>query len=157
MSWKKLISSTPMKGGKKFTLPENCTQWMNDKYVVTRTEMSSVDEDKSPMIHLSIRRDDRGTEFPWRDLQRIKNQLAGEEYEAVEIFPAESRKIDTANQRHLWCFPFHLGFGFAGGRMVTNSDVSEKVEPGCKQSDNDEIDGPLNSESEMRAWLQKHQ
>jgi hypothetical protein len=34
----------------------------------------------------------------WRDLQRIKNQLVGPECEAVELYPAESRKVDTANQ-----------------------------------------------------------
>jgi hypothetical protein len=40
----------------------------------------------------------------WRDLQAIKNQLCGDEAEAIQLFPAESRVVDTANQYHLWVF-----------------------------------------------------
>ena len=54
------------------------------------------------IVHLSIRRIDRKPIRDWRDLQRIKNELVGPECEMVEIFPAESRLIDTANQFHLW-------------------------------------------------------
>lgn len=38
----------------------------------------------------------------WRDLQAIKNELVGPEHEAIELYPAESRLVDTANQYHLW-------------------------------------------------------
>lgn len=55
--------------------------------------------------HISLRRNDRKPHFPWRDLQRIKNELAGEDAEAVELFPAEDRLVDCANQRHLWVTP----------------------------------------------------
>jgi hypothetical protein len=34
--------------------------------------------------------------------QRIKNELVGKEHEAVELYPAESRKVDSSNQYHLW-------------------------------------------------------
>jgi hypothetical protein len=33
----------------------------------------------------------------WRELQRIKNEIVGDEIEAVELYPAESRLLDTAN------------------------------------------------------------
>lgn len=65
------------------------------------------------MIHLSIKRLDRDTIHDWRDLQRIKNELIGAEHEAVELYSAESRLVDTTNQYHLWvlsdpkaAFPF---------------------------------------------------
>jgi hypothetical protein len=65
--------------------------------------------------HLSIKRIDQTQARSWRDLQRIKNDLLGPECEAVELFPAESRLVDTANQYHLWGstepsfqFPFSL-------------------------------------------------
>lgn len=54
------------------------------------------------MTHLSIRRLDRGVVRDWRDLQRIKNELVGASNEAVELFPAEERLVDTANQFHLF-------------------------------------------------------
>lgn len=57
-----------------------------------------------PLIHLAIRRHDDGAITKWRDFQQIKNELIGPEHEAVELFPAESRLIDTSNQYHLWVF-----------------------------------------------------
>lgn len=57
-----------------------------------------------PMHHLSIRRNDRKPVHDWNDLQWIKNQLVGPEFEAVELYPAESRLMDDANQYHLWVF-----------------------------------------------------
>lgn len=78
--------------------------WENDKYVVL--------VDKHPphgfamdVWHLSIRRQDRAPIHDWRDLQKIKNEIVGEQVEAIEIYPAEDRLVDTANQYHLWAFP----------------------------------------------------
>lgn len=58
----------------------------------------------TPMICLSCKRVDREPLQDWRVLQEIKNALVGEECEAIELHPAESRLVDTANQRWLWCF-----------------------------------------------------
>jgi hypothetical protein len=57
-----------------------------------------------PVVHLSIKRIDREPMHDWRALQTIKNVLVGEEFEAIEIYPAESRLVDSANQYHLWVF-----------------------------------------------------
>lgn len=90
--------------------------WRNDDYVV----IVHRSPDTGHVLVLSIRRDDRQAVHDWRDFQRIKNQLAGEETEAVELYPAESRLVDSANQYWLWCFPpgEKLPFGF-GERAVT--------------------------------------
>lgn len=64
---------------------------------------------------LSIRRNDRAPARDWRDFQRIKNELVGKEIEAIELYPAESRKVDEANQFHLWGVydsTFKWPFGF---------------------------------------------
>lgn len=76
-----------------------------------------------PIVHLSIKTLDRSPRHDWRDLQRIKNELVGPESEAVEMFPAESRLVDMANQYHLWCFPpgAVLPFGFSQ-RLVGDGD-----------------------------------
>jgi hypothetical protein len=58
----------------------------------------------SDTIHLSIKRKDREICRDWRHLQEIKNLLVGPECEGVELFPAESRVVDVANQTHLWCY-----------------------------------------------------
>jgi hypothetical protein len=38
----------------------------------------------------------------WNDLQEIKNQLAGAEGTAVEVFPARAALVDEVNMYHLW-------------------------------------------------------
>lgn len=86
----------------------------NSTYQVARRNLSK-------MIHLSIKRIDREPIHDWRDLQEIKNMLTDPEFEAVEIYPAESRRVDSANQYHLWVFPdtkYRLPFGF-NERLVT--------------------------------------
>lgn len=55
-----------------------------------------------PFIVLSITRHDGQPCKEWKHLQQIKNQLVGPEFEAVELFPAESRLIDTGNEYHMW-------------------------------------------------------
>ena len=54
--------------------------------------------------HLSIKRLDKEPIHDWRDLQAIKAQLCGDEAEAIELYPARSRVVDTSNQFHLWVF-----------------------------------------------------
>lgn len=73
-------------------------------------------------FHLSIKRLDQKPVRSWRDFQRIKNELIGPEYEAVEIYPADERLVDTANQYHLWGFAipeYRLPFGF-NERLVSD-------------------------------------
>ena len=66
--------------------------------------------------HLSVTHIDGGTGRDWRDYQQIKNDLIGKECEAVELYPADSRLVDSADSFHLWGvtdekFRFPVGFG----------------------------------------------
>lgn len=73
------------------------TIWINDTYQVQRREMGG------GLVHLNIRRRDGGPILrDWRHFQQIKNELLGAECEAVELYPAESRLVDTSNKYHLW-------------------------------------------------------
>lgn len=54
--------------------------------------------------HLAIR-NTSNTEVTWSQKQRIKNELAGEHSQAVEIFPPQSELIDEAPMYHLWVIP----------------------------------------------------
>lgn len=86
------------------------------------------------LVHLSVKRRDKAPVHDWRHLQRIKNELLGPEHEAVELYPAESRLVDAANQYHLWAFDeptFRFPFGF-GDRLVSNVPP-----PGGKQRPQD--------------------
>ena len=70
------------------------------------------------MFWLSIKRNDRLPIHDWRDLQEIKNMIIGPEYEAVELYPAEDRVVDEANQFHLFVMGdplFRWDFGYSEG------------------------------------------
>ena len=109
-------------------VPNNIAQsldpmWENSRYVVIVNVDSEPDFPGLTRVHLSIRRHDRADgPFPWRDLYRIKCELVGSEAEAVELFPAASRCLDGANQRHLLCTTPGVAFpyGFIAGREVAD-------------------------------------
>lgn len=75
-------------------------------------------EDES--MHLSFKRNDRSAVRDWRHFQAIKNEVAGREREAIEIFPPESNLVDAANEYHLWVLPPDQmsPLGFAGSRAL---------------------------------------
>lgn len=93
---------------------------MNSRYQVN---FFHHDTPFGPMIQLSIKRRDKEMIHDWRELQRIKNELLGEEVEAVELYPADSRLVDTSNQYHLWCLPEGMRFPFGyTDRLVGEGD-----------------------------------
>lgn len=53
--------------------------------------------------HAAIRNAE-STEISWSEKQRIKNELFGEEKQAIEFFPKQSELIDEANMYHIWVF-----------------------------------------------------
>lgn len=103
--------------------------WMNDIYQVNvERDMPCpgiTDDNGDPALitWLSIKRLDKRAVMDWRHMQWIKNQLVGEECEGVELFPAESRLVDGANQFHMWVFQdptmrYPFGWNY---RLVTES------------------------------------
>jgi len=67
---------------------------------------------KTPFdFRLAIKRVDRQPIRSWRLLQDIKNDVAGADREAIEIYPPESEATDTANMYHLWVFMEGYGSG----------------------------------------------
>lgn len=81
--------------------------FMNDLYSVqvyrVRTAMGQV-------LHLIVRAQ-HGGEPPWRDLQRIKDELVGETHYAVQVYPRKADIVDQADLYHLWVLPDELPFG----------------------------------------------
>lgn len=67
------------------------------------------DEDGQQVYHLAIRTASQ-LEPPWRDLQRIKNELFGDEATAVQVMPPQSELVDAADMYHIWILPKRLPF-----------------------------------------------
>jgi hypothetical protein len=59
----------------------------------------------SPYLVLGITHVSQQAIHDWRDMMRIKNDIAGEEWEGLELYPAESRLVDPSNRFYLWCVP----------------------------------------------------
>lgn len=91
--------------------------FLNSRYQVTMFV-----PENHPILHLSIKRVDGAAIHDWRDLQRIKNELAGPEWEGVELYPAESRLVDGANQYHIWCIEDQFPLGFNERLLCEDSE-----------------------------------
>ena len=110
---------------------ENEVEVYSNGIAECHVNMPKKDENGNPTspIHLSIKNYERSIFLSWQMKQWIKNDIVGEEVEAVELFPAESRLVNGANQYHLWCFDKGvMRFGFPA-RMVS----SEKPEGNGQQ------------------------
>jgi len=108
--------------------------WTNDVYQVFVYKGSKVPHGMVGMdiTWLSIKRNDRNPIHDWRDLQSIKNQVTNREFDAIEIYPRESRLVDEANQFHLWVFTGgeFLPIGFKSRSVLKSTD---KMLAGAKQ------------------------
>jgi hypothetical protein len=105
----------------------------NSIYQVIKRVYKGKQAEKPNLVWLSIKRIDKEFIHDWRELQEIKNLLVGKECEGLELYPAESRVVDTSNQYHIFVFDdptFRLPFGF-NERLVTDEYVAEQV--GAKQ------------------------
>ena len=77
---------------------------LNNLYQVNIRYLSE-DRDPEKLVALSIKRIDRQAHHDWRHFQKIKNEICGPNREAIEIYPAEKRLVDTSNQYYLWVLP----------------------------------------------------
>lgn len=109
---------------------ERPERWTNDIYAVTvrRWSKDPVFGTSGGMVQIGIYSHDGTARHDWREFQNIKNQIAGPECEAFELYPAESRLLDPSNYYTLWCFPGlrRLKVGHDGRRVL---DANEALAP----------------------------
>lgn len=105
----------------------NDEMWRNSRYQVAirRTLIEDGEGGSLEMVHLSVKRISKLPlgQSHWADMQRIKNELLGPNCEAVELYPAEERLIDSANQYHLWGVnsgTYRWPIGWNEGRLVVD-------------------------------------
>ena len=109
--------------------------FVNDIYMVSA---GRAQKGSWPMVQLSIKRHDKEPidENHWRILQEIKNIIVGPKHEAAELYPAEQRLMDAANQYHLWvlaepCEKRSFPFGYFEPRSVATPE--QAIAAGAKQ------------------------
>jgi len=52
-----------------------------------------------------------GVRPSWREMQRIKDDLAGPDATAVEVYPPQAEVVDEADMFHIWVLRGKLPFG----------------------------------------------
>ncbi|HMF14807.1 MAG TPA: hypothetical protein VKE94_20975 [Gemmataceae bacterium] len=117
-----------------YALTQSCEGrvFQNNLYrVIRRPFTTPMGDGRQTCYELSIKRTDKDAIHDWRHLQRIKNELVGPEYEAVEIYPAESRLVDTSNQYYLWVLPegYHVPFGFQERSLIEQNLDGSRQRP----------------------------
>jgi len=100
--------------------------YINGKYQVN---VRLLEKDMNGALWLSIKRYDKDWIHDWRELQEIKNKIAGPERIAVEIYPRESNLVDSSNQYHLWVLNKNddIPFGFKERFVVEGHDTTHKT------------------------------
>lgn len=90
-----------------------------------------------PPTYLSIKRHDKEPIADWRAMQKIKNAICGKEWEGIEIYPAETRLVDTCNQYHMFCFEGHIPiYVFTEREVLTSEQAEQRSETMRQQSRN---------------------
>lgn len=105
-------------------------------------------------VHLSIKDHNKTARHDWRDFQRIKNEIVGPEFEGFELYPAESRLVDTANQYHVYVFPTRIPIGFPD-RLVAEGgsahpDLRHAVQRPFEERPADCLTG-----ADLDAWVER--
>src|ERR1700732_3927666 len=112
--------------------------WSNSTYFVTARHNHC-----GEIRLISIRRHDWQPCSDWRDKQEIKNQIVGAEWEAVEVYPAESRVLDLGNWAHLFVMPngerFPLGFVGEASRSDKPVTANEVQRPLAQRGDTEPL------------------
>jgi hypothetical protein len=73
-----------------------------------------------PWAQIGVWCEDGEARHDWRDFQRLKNDLVGPMWEAVELYPREERLMDPSNYYLLFCAP-EIPVGIYKGRVFANT------------------------------------
>jgi len=96
----------------KGTVSADKNDWSYDVDHVYRNRAFAVlkRELRNGIVHLAIS-PFSGERPSWPEMQRIKNELAGPEAYAVEVYPQERKVVNGAHMYHLWILPAPLPLG----------------------------------------------
>lgn len=84
--------------------------WAADFTVAHRNRVFCVlDRDVGGVRHLAVS-SLSGIRPSWREMQRIKDELAGHDKTAVEVYPPHDEIVDEADMFHIWVLAEPLPF-----------------------------------------------
>lgn len=82
-------------------------KWREENYLNNRysVQVSDYQIEDGIVVHLWVRHHTGVMPHSWSDLQRIKNEIVGPDYVALEVYPRVNELTDEANIAHLWVMP----------------------------------------------------
>lgn len=86
-------------------VPDWMTRCYRNNYYTVMIEDDAPTTKGSAIKAMVQAHDDLPIPRHWREMQRIKNELFGEETTAIEYYPAQSDLVDDHNIYWLWVFP----------------------------------------------------
>jgi hypothetical protein len=95
VKWQKLRPT----GGRVNHLGERVVEYANKRYGVC-----VVWSDDHSSCRIMVTNSDQSARRDWRDFQRIKNEICGEDWFGYEVYPPESDAVDPSNAFFIWCF-----------------------------------------------------
>lgn len=102
--WTEFMEVVPHKADGPIEIEKDERYWRNSFYTVYM-KLLEPERGMEGAIQLTIRHNDNKAIREWKHFQRIKNELCGEEREAVEVFPPQSMVVDMSNTHHLFVTP----------------------------------------------------
>jgi len=89
-----------------FVKIKETSKYENKDYIVTVMKADFIKSIPGlpNLFHVTIVRKDHNKVTDWEELQRIKDHVIGEDYTALQIFPAKADVVNYSNAYHLWVF-----------------------------------------------------
>lgn len=124
--WKPMRKVAPLP-----ELPPHWEHWENNLYGANVERFGDNNPfDGGPWVRIGIATESTDARHDWREFQWIKNDICGPEWEAIELYPAESRLLDPSNYYYLWCYPPEtVRIGMFGGRRVLGTESNAPQRP----------------------------
>lgn len=115
--------------------PDGGEMWENSRYLVTvRRHTAGWPSDNGPFVQIGVSSHDGQARHDWRDFQRIKNDVCGEDWEAIELYPSERRLMDPSNYYMLWARP-SLPYGKFVPRTIMSPETCIAPQRGWRAGD----------------------
>lgn len=114
----------PVVDGTPVELEEGEQYWRNSFYTVMVKHIVPSEGVEGP-VRLDIRHNQDKAIREWKHLQRIKNELVGEEREAMEIFPPQSMIANMSNMHNLFVTPVGVSSVYVYDEKMRNHNVTD--------------------------------
>lgn len=156
--WEPLWPGKPIKNEYKHI---DGNQWAdtycNDKCQVFVYDYPKV-EGWPSILELSLKLNSREPWHDWRDFYRIKSEVCGTGCQGVEIYPAHSELVDSANQYHMFVFEpgAQLPFGLLQQPITDYSPRYKELQKQGEQEFGKEAWKEMFSRVRQRTWYEHH-